>query len=310
MDSNRIHEWAKGRGLACRIMDPAAIGLVRRRLEGLAAGGALDPGFVRGSLSEFRYLEGRRVREPRGLVMLAVPRTAHAVSLEFEEGRRDYYFPPTYVEYSLTFDVVLGWFRENLGLGPREADIVHAPLKSLAAMAGLIRYGRNNIGYVAGFGSFVQLVGIVTPFALDPDGEPRPVEDQVLERCRDCRACLNVCRTGAIGLDRFLLRGERCYVLHSESRDPIPESMTPPSTDCLIGCLKCQEVCPENKGLLKKVATGLSFDRRETDVLLAAPEDRPAEVWREIESKFAALRTTEKAGTLARNLRWLRARTA
>ncbi len=310
MDSKRIHDWADSRGMACRIMDPAAIDRARLRLDGFSSGGFLDPAFVRDSLSGFRYLQGRKVQEPRGLVMLALPRPAHSVRLEFEEGPREFYFPPTYVEYNPTFDVVLGWFRDDLGLGPREADIVSAPLKSLAAMAGLIRFGRNNIGYVDGFGSYVQLFGIVTRFPLEPDGEPRAVEDQVLDRCRDCRACANVCRAGAIGLDRFLLRAESCYVLASESHEPIPEGMTPPSTDCLIGCLKCQEVCPENKGLLRKVATGLSFDRRETEILLAEPENRPADAWQAIESKFATLHTTEKAGTLSRNLRWLRARTA
>ncbi len=310
MNSKRIHAWADARGMACRIMDPAALDLARRRLEGLSTGGGLDPDFVSGSLTGLRYLQGRKVQEPRGLVMLALPRPAYAVTLEFEDGPREFYFPPTYVEYNSTFDVVLGWFRDDLGLGPREADIVGAPLKSLAAMAGLIRYGRNNIGYVDGFGSYVQLFGIVTRSPLEADGEPKAVEAQVLDRCRDCRACANVCRAGAISLDRFLLRAESCYALYSESQDPIPEGMRAPSTDCLIGCLKCQEVCPENKGLLKKVATGLSFDRRETEILLAEPENRPADDWKAIEAKFATLRTTERAGTLSRNLRWLRARPA
>ena len=75
------------------------------------------------------------------------------------------------------------------------------PEKLLAVCAGLARYGRNNIAYVDGWGSFVELVTCVSELApgADPWTGPRS-----LARCDSCAACRRACPSGAIGEDRFL----------------------------------------------------------------------------------------------------------
>jgi epoxyqueuosine reductase len=239
MKTSRLHDWAASRGMASRVVGLEALELVCSRLERLAAEGALEAGFVRGSLDGFRYLEGRSVGTPRSLVLLALPRPAHLVTFRLDEKDVELVLPPTYVRYTPTFDLVRGWFRDDLGLGAGQADLISAPLKSLSAAAGLILYGRNNVGYVPGLGSFVQLIGLATDLAFEPDGELLRIEDRSLEACVSCRACAAACIAGAIDPDRFLLRAERCFTLFSESNSPMPEKMSPPSTDCLIGCLKC-----------------------------------------------------------------------
>jgi epoxyqueuosine reductase len=303
MKTSRLHEWAASRGMASRVVGLDALELVRSRLERLAAEGALEAGFVRGSLDGFRYLDGPTVETPRSIVLLALPRPAHLVTFRLGERDIDLVLPPTYVRYTPTFDLVRGWFRDDLGLDPSQADLVRAPLKSLAAAAGLIRYGRNNLGYVPGLGSFVQLIGLVTSLALEPDGELLRIEGRSLEACESCRACAKACLTGAIDGDRFLLRAERCFTLFSESNSPMPETISAPSMDCLIGCLKCQEVCPANKGLLRREHTGLVFDRRETEVMLSGLEECAAGLLADVRAKFLTLRTTEDIGLFARNLR-------
>jgi epoxyqueuosine reductase len=296
--------------MASRVVGLEALELVRSRLERLAAEGALEAGFVRGSLDGFRYLSGCSVATPRSLVLLALPRPAHVVT--FREGKRDIelVLPPTYVEYKLTFDRVRGWFRDDLGLDASQAGLLNAPLKSLAAAAGLISYGRNNLGYVPGLGSFVQLIGIVTGFGLEPDGELLRIEDRSLGACESCRACAKACLTGAIDRRRFLVRAERCFTLFSESKDPFPETLSPSSGDCLIGCLRCQEVCPANKGLLRREHTGLVFDGRETEAMLSGFEGCEAGFLADIRAKFSTLRTTEDIGLFARNLRLIVKRAA
>jgi epoxyqueuosine reductase len=74
------------------------------------------------------------------------------------------------------------------------------PLKTLAVYSGLARYGRNNISYVTGFGSYLQLMGAFSdlPCESDPWCEPK-----TLDRCSKCIACLQHCPTGAIADDRF-----------------------------------------------------------------------------------------------------------
>ena len=303
MNALGIHDWAATRGMAVRIVDIRGLEVVRTRLERLAAEGALEAEFVRKSLRGFRYLEGRSVETPRSLVMLALPRPAHVLTFSLAKGEREFILPPTYADYTPTFDLIRGWFRKELGLKRSQADLVNAPLKSLSAAAGLIRYGRNNVGYVPGLGSYVQLVGLAASFDLTPDGELCRIEDQSLELCRTCRACQKACPTGAIGEDRFMLRAEQCYVLFSESLDPIPETLVPPSPDCLIGCLKCQEVCPVNKGLLKREPSGIAFDRRESEVMLTDTEERETDVWAGIRRKFGLLGMSEDVPVFARNLR-------
>lgn len=303
MNESQVHDWAAARGMAVGIVDIGGLELVRTRLERLAGEGALEAEFVRKSLSGFRYLEGRSVQTPRSLVLLAMPRPAHIITFSLAQGERDFLLPPTYVDYTPTFDLVRGWFRKELGLARDQVDLVSAPLKSLAAAAGLIRYGRNNVGYVPGMGSYVQLFGLATSFDFVPDGDLCSIEDQGLDLCRTCRACLKACPTGAIGEDRYLLRAERCYTLFSESIEPIPANLYPPSPDCLIGCLKCQEVCPVNKGLLKRERTGISFDRGETEVLLGDTEEREADAWADARKKLASLGMSEDTRVFIRNLR-------
>ena len=305
MKTSCLHEWAASRGMASRVVGLDALELVRSRLKRLAAEGALEAGFVKGSLDGFRYLSGCTVTAPRSLILLALPRPAHVVSFRVGERDIELLLPPTYVKYAPTFALVRGWLRNDHGLDSGQADLVHAPLKSLAAMAGLIRYGRNNLGYVPGLGSFVQLIGIVTSVDIEPDGELLRIEDRSLGACESCRACAKACLTGAIGQDRFLIRAERCFTLFSESNSPFPETITPPSADCLIGCLKCQEVCPANKGLLRREHTGLVFDGRETEAMLSGFEGCEASFLADIRAKFSTLRTTEDIALFARNLRMI-----
>ena len=66
------------------------------------------------------------------------------------------------------------------------------PLKTLAACAGLARYGRNNIAYVPGLGSYLMLAACCLSDAPPPDDAPWG-EPQELERCERCSACLRAC---------------------------------------------------------------------------------------------------------------------
>lgn len=92
--------------------------------------------------------------------------------------------------------------------------------------------------------------------------------ETAMERCAKCRICIKACPTGAIREDRFLISAERCYTLSSESKEPTPDWATPPASPCLIGCMACQEICPENKGRLRYEPSGVEFTAGETEALL------------------------------------------
>jgi epoxyqueuosine reductase len=95
---------------------------------------------------------------------------------------------------------------------------------------------------------------------------------QALQRCERCSACLRACPTGAIGGERFLLHTERCLTYHNESHAPLPDWLEPSVHHCAVGCLRCQQVCPENGRVDLVQAPPERFDDRETAAILAAEE--------------------------------------
>ena len=302
---NALKSWAEGRNMRAAILGTEILPVIRDRLDKLAADGWLDAGFVRGSLSFFKGLSQEAARRKRFLVLLALPRPAYIVSFRYSGRIPDLVLPPTYVKYRATGEAVNAAFRADFSLNPDQAELVSAPLKSLAAAAGLIRYGRNNIGYIPGWGSYFQLVGILTDLPYGECSEPVPIEGQLLDRCRSCRACFLACPTGAIAEDRLLLRAELCYVLFSEARAPIPDTMPVPKPLCLIGCLACQQICPENRGRLRIEHSGETFSETETEAMLTDPEEKRARAWTDIREKFASLGVSEDVRVYARNLRFL-----
>jgi len=92
----------------------------------------------------------------------------------------------------------------------------------------------------------------------------------MMERCQTCHACRRSCPTGAVSAERFLLHAERCITFLNEKpgEDPFPDWMDDSWHNCLVGCLRCQEVCPENKELATWVEEGAEFSSEETALLL------------------------------------------
>jgi hypothetical protein len=111
---------------------------------------------------------GERAALPSGgtVIVVARPRPASRVVFDLEEGSLDALLPPTYFHYRSTFEDV----RRDLearALPGVPIDQLGEPLKAVASRLGLVRYGRNNVAYVPGAGSYVQLCGYVTE--ADPE---------------------------------------------------------------------------------------------------------------------------------------------
>jgi epoxyqueuosine reductase len=128
----------------------------------------------------------------------------------------------------------------------------------------------------------------------------------MLERCERCTACARACPTGAVGGDRFLLHTERCLTLHNESRRPLPEWLDPSVHHCAVGCLRCQQACPENARVGLVEAEPEQFDDEETRSLLEADEgDDWSRAGAATREKLARCGLDYSPELIARNLRVL-----
>ena len=85
----------------------------------------------------------------------------------------------------------------------------------------------------------------------------------------------------------FLLRVEKCLTFHNEhpADVPFPDWIDPTWHNCLVGCMRCQNVCPANKKVLKWIEPAPSFSEAETKMLVSgkAMDELPEETRKKIE---------------------------
>ncbi len=111
---------------------------------------------------------------------------------------------------------------------------------ALAAKAGLGWRGKHTLLLTRDAGSFFFLGEIYTNL-------PLPVTLAVSAHCGSCRACIDVCPTGAI-VAPYELDARRCIsYLTIELKGSIPESLRSLIGNRVYGCDDCQLACPWNK---------------------------------------------------------------
>jgi epoxyqueuosine reductase len=234
---------------------------------------------------------------PRSLILVATP--SHSVRMRFTlDG---VVFPvmtaPGYLRGVQPKPIEkIQEFLSPFGLSAARVD---GPQKTMATISGFARYGRNNISYVDGLGSFIAL----STFASDMECDEAPPQSQeTLPRCTTCHACREACPTGAISEDRFLLHAERCITFWNEKSHEVqfPDWIEPEWHNALFGCLHCQRVCPENRVHVDRVLEGPTFDEPTTRWLLSEVKkvDRPEAVRPDLE----AWRLIDLLDYLPRNL--------
>ncbi len=120
------------------------------------------------------------------------------------------------------------------------------------------------------------------------------------DRCEKCAVCVNACPTGAIDPDRFIIRADRCITFMNERTGEFPAWLDPASHQCLVGCMRCQEACPENMNFRNWIVRKGSFTEEETGLLLSGKQPSGETV-----EKLEALSLTEYLPVLPRNLKIL-----
>jgi len=261
--------------------------------------GLLDKEFYRERLTFFDFRTPDSLPEAKSIIIVAVPRPQGQATFTYNGETKALILPPTYVAYDKTTDRIEELLAKILGAKGYHVARTKLPLKLLATRSGLAEYGKNNICYVQGMGSFLQLVAVYSDLPCQKDSWQK---SQMMKRCQRCQACLRSCPTGAISPDRFLLHAERCIVFHNEKKGdiPFPAWMNPSWHNCLYGCLHCQRVCPEDKKFLQWIEEKAEFTEEETTLLLeGAPRNR---LFTETVRKLEYLDLLDSLDSLPRNL--------
>jgi epoxyqueuosine reductase len=232
--------------------------------------GKIDAGLYESYLAGFKFDVDTRLLKVCSIIITAAPQPQRKVTFHFNGQTYPVIIPPTY--YNDTDDQIRNTLQNILNSNDYQLYPAALPLKLLAVCSGIAKYGKNNIAYVEGLGSFVRLKAFLSDMPADRSDGFKP---EVMKECDRCKACLNECPTKAIVPDRFLIHAERCITFLNEGNEEFPEWVDPAWHNSLIGCMKCQLVCPVNKRLIKWVEGGESFDESETELILSGvPLDR------------------------------------
>jgi len=206
--------------------------------------GLFDEEFYQERLTFFEFRPPESLPQAKTLIIVAMPQPQAKVTFTFHGEPHHVILPPTYA--SSEDRQVLKILSEVLCTQGYSVVQAKLPVKSLAVHSGLGRYGRNNICYIPGMGSFHRLAAFYTNCELDEDNWQ---DFQVMQRCLKCQICLRSCPTGAISRDRFLVHAERCITFHNErSYAEFPAWIDESWHNCLVGCMRrvkwCQDWLP------------------------------------------------------------------
>jgi epoxyqueuosine reductase len=258
-----LSEELAQKGYQSKILSSDHIHDLQAEIENQYRQGLFDDEFYTEELAGFDFRIADSFAGSKSIIIVAAPQPHVRVTFNRQGKSYPCTIPATY-SYE-TDRQILDLLEHQLkpaGFWVKKANL---PWKLLAVHSGLAQYGKNNVSYVNGLGSYHRLVAYISDFPGAQDHWRAP---QVLERCENCNACMKACPTGAISPDRFLIKAERCLTFHNERRGEFPQWIKPSWHNCLVGCLYCQKACPVNKDIQISLKEGPIFSEKETALIV------------------------------------------
>ncbi len=236
----------------------------------------------------------------KSILVAAKFNPSHKVLMHWNNKTIEVCIPPGYVQFrnkQVTLQQDISKTLAKYGFG---AERIILPVKLLATRSGLAQYGRNNISYIKGIGSYHFLGSFITDIPCEDDNwQPA----KVMEVCSNCQLCLKNCPTGALKEDRFLLHGELCLTYFNRNPGDFPDWIKTEWHNGLVGCFKCQEVCPVNQKFSQDIPIFAEFTQNETNELLHFSQ--PADLSSELISKLEKFGFPDLWSFIPRNLKVL-----
>lgn len=280
----KFYETLEAKGYQGKIVSAKYIPELQKAIKQLHEKKLIDPNFYEEYRDYFEFKPNAQFGEIKSLFIITVPQPQYKIIFHWNKKEVPLIIPPTYLHGKAIIDSNLDLLAKILNPSGFNVEFALVPQKTLAVRVGLAQYGRNNITYVPNMGSFHRPSTYYSDFPYEEDSWQ---ELQVMDLCKECSACRRNCPTGAIPSDRFLLRVEKCLTFHNEhpADVPFPDWIDPTWHNCLVGCMRCQNVCPANKKVLKWIEPAPSFSEAETKMLVSgkAMDELPEETRKKIE---------------------------
>ena len=258
-----LFEITGKKGIQVKIVSIEHVGELETEIMTRYENGLLNADLYDAYLASFDFACQQKFNNARSLIIATVPQPQIRITFYREDQAYPVIVPPTY--YFAIDNEVADLLKADLEPQGYRLQKIRLPEKLLAVRSGLAQYGKNNITYVEGMGSFQRPVAFISDY---PCGQESWGKASVLECCDNCSACRKACPTHAIASDRFQLYAERCLTFHNERADAFPQWLSASWHNCLVGCMICQRVCPGNRELLDFRQEALALSKEEVQLLL------------------------------------------
>lgn len=252
----------KSAGFRAAFLPYHCMAQITETYEGLPAKSGNTP-YIQNAINHFRNHQPPDIPfKPLSFLIAAYPGEPAQIILQDNGKGVAVPIPPTYLDDTEQRQKLNNTL-ESAAQGYHTAHARGMSQKLLAVYSGLGRFGRNNICYIDGLGSFFSLKAFYT----DIPCEDVSYQIAFLESCESCDLCRQDCPTGAIG-QNSVINAEKCLTMYNENKQPMPEWIPQRAHHTLIGCFRCQEICPQNKPLTVNTNRSLELSDNETRALL------------------------------------------
>ncbi len=225
-----------------------------------------------------RSMQRRKLEKPsdfqeaKYLIVLARARKLGQINFNYLGKKYEIMVPPDFHDDGFTTEdeqkAVQKYIIRKPGYKIVETEYIH--LKLAAVRSGLAKYGRNNISYVEGMGSFLTLSAYFTDYDFHNESIS---EIKMMDRCETCNICMNKCPTKAIRKEHFVIDAGKCITEYNEHEGDFPDWLDKKFHNAIEGCLYCQYYCPENKEVKKEIVKLEDITEKETKALLDGHEN-------------------------------------
>jgi len=272
---------------------------LQRELNAWQHDGLITKNFYEQNYGQFVFHPPETLQNARSIVIVGIPQKITNIEFFYKGKQYQIIIPPTYIysEIRTVCKEILSRILEKKGYSIERAIL---PMKLLAVKSGLGKYGRNNLCYVDGMGSYTRLEAFYTDYEFPTDDWQ---EKEIMKSCTNCSLCRQACPTHCIPQDRILIHAEHCLTHLNENEGDFPPWLPLQSHNALVGCMHCQIACPQNKFFLKINKKAINFT--EEEILFILQKTPREHIPKTLAKKLIDLDFDEYYPLLERNLRAL-----